>query len=431
MLDDTRLLIIRFLRWSEKYTKTDMVYLAKGSFWLSSSSIITAAVSFALAVAFANLISQETYGNYKYVLSIFGILCVSCLRGMDTAITQAAARGKDGSVVPGLYSKMRWSLLGSLGALAVSVYYFYFGNATLGYSFIVAAFFIPFMEPFGIFNAVLVGKKDFRLSSILGSAGQITAAIIILPVLIFTKNPILIFAVYCATWSATRLASLLYTLKKYPPNDNYEQGVNSYAFHATVIGITSIVIGSIDSILVFHFLGAANLAIMTFALAPVSQFRGLLSSPSVLAVPKLANQSSSDIKKILYKRSASLFLMGAVLTIVYCILAIPFFHIFFPKYTSSIPFSMLFSITIMLQVGNTLVGPVINSRATLIPTRLLYLWNLPSVVIAVCALVLIPVFGIWGAVTGQLLSYGASCGVIWLMWFSLKEREHPETQSLN
>jgi O-antigen/teichoic acid export membrane protein len=50
-----------------------MVYLAHGSFWLSSSSLISAAISFALALAFANLFTKDAYGTYKYTLTLFGI----------------------------------------------------------------------------------------------------------------------------------------------------------------------------------------------------------------------------------------------------------------------------------------------------------------------------------------------------------------------
>src|SRR3989344_51478 len=216
--------LVRALRWSERYTGTDMVYLARGSFWLSSSSVITAIVSFLLALAFANLLTKDEYGVYKYILTLFGILCVACLRGMDTVVAQGAARGNDGTVIMGLWAKIRWSLLGSVGALIGAAYYFYNGNDTLGTALIFAAFFIPFMEPFGIFNAVLVGKKDFKLSSALGVAGQIASAAALIIALALTKNPILIFIVYAGAWTATRYISLQYTLKKYPPNDKHEPG---------------------------------------------------------------------------------------------------------------------------------------------------------------------------------------------------------------
>jgi len=57
--------IYRLLRRSEKYFKTDMVYLAHGGFWLTLGQIISSAASFLLAIAFANLLPKETYGTYK------------------------------------------------------------------------------------------------------------------------------------------------------------------------------------------------------------------------------------------------------------------------------------------------------------------------------------------------------------------------------
>ncbi|MEK7509214.1 MAG: oligosaccharide flippase family protein [Patescibacteria group bacterium] len=416
--------LVRALRWSEKYTGTDMVYLARGSFWLSSSSIITAAVSFLLALAFANLLTQHDYGVYKYILTLFGIFCVACLRGMDTAVTQGAARGNDGTVMMGLWAKMRWSLLGSLGALCGAAYYFYNGNDTLGTGLIFAAFFIPFMEPFGIFNAVLVGKKDFKLSSILGVLGQIAAAAALIATLFFTDNPIIIFAVYASAWTLTRYISLQITLRKFPSNDTNEPGALSYALHSSAINASNIVISSLDAILVFHYLGAAELALFAFAMAPVSHLRTIVNTPTILALPKLAGQSTAAIKSILMKRTGVLFILGAGITLAYCLLAYPFYFIFFPQYIEAVPLSLFFSITILLQVGTALVGAAIDSRVTLIPRRLLYLWNIPSIIAAISALLLIKTFGLWGAVAGQVLTYAASCVITWYLWYAIRNKEH-------
>ncbi|MBI5469880.1 oligosaccharide flippase family protein [Candidatus Kaiserbacteria bacterium] len=419
--------LIRVLRWSEKYTKTDMVYLAHGTFWLSGSSIITGAVSFALALAFANLLTKDAYGTYKYVLTLFGILCVACLRGMDTAVTQGAARGNDGTVISGLRSKRNWSLLGSLGALAVAAYYFYGGNNIVAIAMIFAAFFIPFMEPYGIFNAVLVGKRDFKLSSLLGIAGQIAAGIPLVITLFFTNNPIIIFIVYAASWTLSRYISLQVTLKKYPPNEKQEPHALSYALHSSAINASNILISSLDAILVYHYLGAAELALYAFAMAPVQHARTILNTPAILATPKFAAQDTATLKHMLYKRSLILFGLGIALTLGYCVLAYPFYMIFFPQYIEVVPLSMLFSVTIALMVGNTLIGSVIDSRATLIPRRLLYLWNIPSIIMAVGAFLLIQSFGLWGAIVSQVLSYASACAIAWVMWYAIRNKDHAPT----
>jgi O-antigen/teichoic acid export membrane protein len=304
---------IRFLRWSEKYTKTDMVYLAHGSFWLSSSSVITSAVSFGLALAFANLISKDAYGTYKYAQTLFGVLCITCLRGMDSVVTQGAARGKDATVITGLWAKIRWSTLGSLAALVGAAYYIYSENYPVAYTLLIAAVFVPMMEPFGIFNAVLVGKKDFKVSSLLGSAGQIAAAAALFLSLLLLRNPTAIFATYCGIWTLTRFLSLRYTLKKYPPNGQSETDGFSYGLHSSIAAAAAVLISSIDSILVYHYLGAAELALYTFAMAPVSQVRGLLNTPTQLAIPKLAQRSSAEIRHILIERTFYLLLLGVAI----------------------------------------------------------------------------------------------------------------------
>lgn len=426
MLRNEQSYLVRLLRWSEKYTKTDMVYLAHGSFWLSGSQIITAGVSFGLALAFANLWAKESYGTYKYILTLFGIFSIACLRGMDIVVTQAAARGNDRTVITGLWAKIRWSVLGSLGALALSAYYFYGGNTPVAISLIFASIFIPMMEPFGIFNAYLVGKKDFKLSSIFGSLGQIAAASALILTLILFHNPIASFITFGSIWTLTRYLSLKYTLRKYPPNTRDEPNAQSYALHSSVIGAAAVLVGSIDAVLIYHYLGATQLALYTFAMAPVLQARAILNAPTMLAVPKLAGKTTAEIRRLLKDRTIILSLIGTALTLGYCLLAYPFYNIFFYKYIDAVLFSMAFSITILFQVSNGFVGAVIESRTTLVPKHLLYLWNVPGLIIAVCAIFLIPVLGLWGAIIGQILSTACSSALNWVMWSIIRHREHSD-----
>ena len=135
MTSNIKLRFYKLLRLSEKYTKTDMVYLTKGTFWLTLGQIISSASSFILAIAFANLLPKETYGVYKYILSIVSILNISTLSGINTAITQAVARKYEGSVIPAIKMKIYWGLFGSLASLILAGYYYFQGNITLTISF--------------------------------------------------------------------------------------------------------------------------------------------------------------------------------------------------------------------------------------------------------------------------------------------------------
>ena len=76
--------LISILRWSEKYTQTDMVYLTRGGFWLILGKIVFNISGFLLIIAFANLLSKEAYGTYQYVLSVASILAIPTLSPIPT-----------------------------------------------------------------------------------------------------------------------------------------------------------------------------------------------------------------------------------------------------------------------------------------------------------------------------------------------------------
>src|SRR3989338_6258286 len=106
-----------FLRWTEKWLKTDMVYLTKGGFWLTAGQLFSSLSAFLLSIAFANLLPRETYGTYKYVLSIASLLSIPTLSGMTTSLAQAVAGCYDGSFIPALKARIKWGLFGALASL--------------------------------------------------------------------------------------------------------------------------------------------------------------------------------------------------------------------------------------------------------------------------------------------------------------------------
>src|SRR3989338_6310130 len=75
----------QLLRRSEDFFKTDMVYLAKGGFWFTLAQTVVSLSSFFLAVAFAQFVTKEAYGQYKYILSIVGLLGAFTLSGLPSA----------------------------------------------------------------------------------------------------------------------------------------------------------------------------------------------------------------------------------------------------------------------------------------------------------------------------------------------------------
>lgn len=423
MLNKLKNSIYKILRWSEKYTKTDMVYLVKGEFWLVSGQIISSATTFLLAIAFANLLPKETYGIYKYVLSIFGILAISNLRGLEAPLSQAIAKNYDGDFLNILKTKIKYGTLGALASLGVAFYYYLNSDNTLAISFLSIAVFLPFFEPFGLYHIYLLAKKKFRQSTIYLSLTQIIATIAMITTLFIVQNIFVIILVYFISWTTLRLTFLTKTLRILPPNKLKEPRTLSYGKHSTLINTMSSVIGSLDSILLFHYMGAIDLAIYTFAISPVIQFSSLFNKLPTLALPKLAKRSITEINQIFWSRFIFLSIIGILMAGIYILIAPLAFKIFFPQYLESTLYSQIFSLTIIFTLGQSFIGPALNSRLTMIPKKLLYLWNVPGIVFIISAFVLIHSFGIIGIIVSRLVSVMSTTIIGLFIWYKIKKLE--------
>lgn len=415
--------IIEFLIWSQKYTKIDMLYLVKGSFWFGSGQVFSSAATFTLAIAFANFIEQETYGTYKYILSITGILTVLSLRGMDSAVLQSVTRNFEGVLIPALKTKIRWGFLSALASVCIALYYYINGNNTISISFLIVSGFLPFIDSFGIYSSFLNGKKLFHVTVIYKTIIQLVSTTLMIAGLILTKNLFVIILIYFASLTFSNLLFFIITLKKYPPNAKYDANIIPYGKHSSVINIFDALITSIDGLLIFHYLGPINLAIYSFALAPISQIRGLLSNIATIALPKLAVRSSLETNTVLKKRIFLLFILGASFSFIYTIIAPYIYSIFFPKYIDSVFSSQLFSLSIILALPQTLFGAAIGAKLTCIPKKMLYLSNIPGIVFIISLFALIGTLGINGVILSRLISHISGFIINCIMWRKIREVE--------
>lgn len=419
--------LYNLLHKSEKYTKTDMVYLTKGTFWLTTGQVVSSVASFSLAIVFAHFISKETYGTYKYILSITGIFAIANLRGMTTAVIQAVARGHEGVLVPALREKIRWGSLGSIAAVAVGTYYYFNNNLTLAFSFWLVSLFIPFFDSFEIYDSYLQGKKLFRKSAFYGAIGQIISTSALIGILFLSNNLYAIILTYFLSWTIVRIATFFYTIRQSPPNFSRDDRALTYGRHTSFIEILATIFSSLDNPILFHYLGATEVAIYTFAMAPVLQITGLVKRIPTLATPKMAERTAAQLNTMLKKRALWLFLLGIAFVGVYVLFAEYFFNWFFPKYIGAIRYSQLFAFIIPLTMAQSIIGPALNAKLTLIPKKMLFLWNAPGLVGTLVLFLTIEKIGIFGAILSRISVLLATFFISIFIWRRIKIEEQRQT----
>ncbi len=390
-----------WLRWSERYTKTDMVYLAKGGFWLTLGQVFASGSGLVLSIFFANLLPPSVFGTYKYALSIAGILSICTLPGVWTALNQSVAKGFEGSLLFAQKIRMSWGALGSVACVIGALYYFYNANSNLGIALLIIGLFLPFTEPLNTYDAHLYGVKDFKTSTKYFVFSQLIATLVMIGALIATDNLFVIIIAYFLPWTLTRAYFTQKTLASLKHNNQVDLSLKSYGRHLSAISVLNTIAQHIDKVLVFHYLGAVELAIYSFAVAMPEQMKAVFKSIHTLALPKFASSDISSIRKTIYKKML-LFGLLVLIGILAYIIASPFIYKFlFPQYMESIKYSMIYSVSVLATVTSLPMAALTSHKKT----KSLYIINISTSIIQIVGLgVLTALFGLLGAIWSRVLT---------------------------
>lgn len=416
----------RLLRWTEKYTKTDMVYLAHGSFWLILKRFVAGGIAISLALAFANLLDPTTYGEYKYVFSIFALLAIPTLLGMGDATTKSVAQGFEGTVIPALRTKILWGTIGSALSAGIAIYYYLMGNTTLAGAFFIITIFLPFVDTLGIFNSILTGKRLFKISILYETASQGISALVITATLFFTNNLLIILASYFCIYTLSRFIIFKVIMRLHKKNDAVDTTAIPYGKHLSAMRIIGTISESLDSILIWQFVGPAPLAVYAFAKAIPTQIRETLTSIPKIAFPKFAQRDFSEIRKTLLRRMFLIFLVVLVIIVIYIILAPYIFRILFPQYTESVFYSQLFALT-LLFFPQKFIGMAFQAHAH---KKALYISSTVAPISKIIfSIIFVPTFGILGAVMADIGGRTVNLFVLSYLFFGPRTSDTKETLS--
>ncbi|MEK7135014.1 MAG: hypothetical protein AAB735_01205, partial [Patescibacteria group bacterium] len=336
-----------------------------------------------------------------YILAWISVLGIFALPGMDKAVIQSVSNGFESSLFLGLKKKIRYGALGTLATLILGAYYFYNGNQILAWAFFVGAVFIPFVNSFQIYNAFLLGKKYFKTQTLYLILSQLFIALTLITAIFLTQNIVYLVGIYLL---ANLIPSLIFFFKTRlltkltGPED---PGITSFAKHLSLINVVSTISGYLDQFLAFHFLGPANLATYTFAIAPPEQIKGLFQSIPDLALPKFSERSEEDLKKTIKRKSIILFIFAGLVVGIYILLASWFYKIFFPRYLDSVFLSQIFALS-MLNTPTTFIIPALTAHKKI---KKLYWFNIVSPIFQISVMtILTPLYGLIGLILARVIA---------------------------
>ena len=347
-MDKLKLKVHRFLRWSEKYTKTDMIYAGRSGFWLVLGQIVGTLSAFILTVIFANYLSKEVFGVYKYILSTTGFLAVFSLTGMNTVVTRAVAQGYDGTFKYSLLLQLKWTLPQFLLLFILATYYFLQGNVPFAIAFLIASVFGPISTVANTFNTFLHGKQDFRTATFYNISSTVFYIAFMLVTTFFFPQAVWLVAIYFISNALANIFFCFRTLKKYPPqNPTLRVGDVTYAKHLSVMNIIGSASQQIDNIIVYHLLGPVQLAIFSFSTILPDRIRTVFNTLASAALPKLSEKHGGGWISLKFKMK-QLGILAVLIITLYIFIAPYLYNLFFPEYISSILYSQVYILSLLL-----------------------------------------------------------------------------------
>ncbi|HVS79885.1 MAG TPA: oligosaccharide flippase family protein [Candidatus Paceibacterota bacterium] len=383
----------------------DSKYVFSGTFWMTVGQTIAALTSFCLALAFAHFLSKDTYGNYKFVLSIATLLSSLTLSGLGTVIVQAAARNQDGFLQKAFALNLKWSTFFTVAMVVVAAYYYAQGNHALAVSVLIAGFLAPVFASANFYDSFLAGKKAFKASALLDGLSVAVPAAILIGCMILTQNFVILILAYYISNTASNLAIYAYVARAYKKNDDMDSASIGYGKHLSLMNIFSAVANNIDQILIFHYLGAASLAIYAFAIAIPEQLKGVIKNVGNLALPKFSERDAHDINATIWKKIL-LFMLVVVLGVAFYIAVAPvIFRIFFPQYLESLAYSQIYSLSLIVTVS------VIPSSALQAQSakKELYASTIYSSLFQITLIFgFVYFYGLWGVVWARVITRGTT-----------------------
>jgi O-antigen/teichoic acid export membrane protein len=368
-----------------------------GSFFLGTGHIITAFISFFVTVIFGYYLSKEAYGNYKYILSVFALLSAFTLTGLGTALVQSVARGYDSALKQSVKLSFKWSVLAVSGAFIGACYYFFKDNLFLGTSLIIITVSTPFINSFNLYASYLNGKQDYLRLSIYSLVNSVTPLLLASGTLFFTKNVLLILAVYFVSNIFINLFLYFLTVRRCKSTTTEDPELEKYSLKLSALNVINLVTTHIDKVIVYTSLGAVELAVYGFASAFPDQIRFLLKKLNTLMVPKFTESGLKNKQINLRRKTIQLGALLTIITIFYIVLAPYLYSVFFPKYPESVYFSRILSLMILSSVAmiplslfiaqkkeikyaKATIGGSLFQIALLIPSA--HLWGLTGVAIS-------------------------------------------------
>jgi O-antigen/teichoic acid export membrane protein len=338
-----------------------------------------------MSVALARSLTKEAYGWYGVVMSIVGVMALSSLPEMSTAIARAVSRGYDGTYLLAIRERVRFSLWGVVAAIILSVYFFVQGKAELSAIFVAVSLTFVFTQVFSSYQSVLLGQKRFGQIAVRQALYSIFTYGITVVVVLVSKS---LLAAVTAFFVCEGITNVVFHIRVVPLLRSRQVDAASlgYGKHLTLMDIPGIISAYIDTMLVAYFLSLPDVAVYNVAAAVPPAMNAIFKTVGSVIFPDLSSIKMSEAARYVRQRMSVLLLFGTGVAVAVYLL-IPFIiPLFYSRtYEASVPFARIMACGMGISAPGVILTTLLSAQKK---TSELYFYRmvLPVISILLCVI---------------------------------------------
>lgn len=367
-------------------------------FWSNLNQGIITAFALAVSIVLTRLGSKELYGQYLFILGIFGLFSIISIPGVRICVFRTAAQGYDGVYRKATRFSFLWSLFGIPLLVIAGILIYLFKTKILGTGLIAVALFFPFEEGLQNWMLFLKGRSEFRKLAFYNSVKFCINLAAITASIVFTYNIIVILVSYFLVNGGFNIFyhfKVVNSLK----NNEVDEAWKRQSLSLTVVILSTVIFGRVDVVLIGALLPFGEVAIYGLVMKFTDVFFRIIQSTAEAIIPNLY-QSKKITVRYFYKFFLLSFLIPVML---YPLIKYPVLLLYGRECFEVVSFSQLYVFIIPFYFLDTIATHFMIKYKL---NREINISRIASMIaVVVLYAILIPLYGIKGGVISSMLYF--------------------------
>jgi len=255
-------------------------------FWSNINQGVTTAFALAVSIILTRLGSKELYGQYLFILGIFGLFSIISVPGVRICVFRTAAQGYEGVYRRATRFSFLWSLLGIPLLVIAGIFIYLFKARILGIGLIAVALFFPFEEGLQNWILFLKGRSEFRKLAFYNSIKFFISLLAVTASIAFTKNIVVILVAYFLVNSGFNIFYHLKVVNSLK-NDEVDEGWKKQSLSLTIVILSTVIFGRVDVVLIGALLPFGEVFVYGLVMKFTDVFFRVIQSTAEAVVPNL------------------------------------------------------------------------------------------------------------------------------------------------